>query len=91
MGFNSGFKGLKKYTGHGEWFDLYCAMRHLCCVLVLALTGVTVFSHCSDAQWMFLNHADAGLMNIPLLLDLWVHNRNYETTLLDVSSQETSM
>jgi len=40
---------------------------------------------------MFLNHADAGLMNIPLLLDLWIHNRNYETTLLDVSSQETSM
>jgi len=40
---------------------------------------------------MFLNHADAALMNIPLLLDLWIHNRNYETTLLEVSSQETSM
>jgi hypothetical protein len=39
--------------------------RHLCCVLELALTGDTMCSHRSDAQWMFLNHADPGLMNIP--------------------------
>jgi hypothetical protein len=36
---------------------------------------------------MFLNQADNSLQ----LLDRWVHNRNYETTLLDVSSQETSV
>jgi hypothetical protein len=50
-----------------------------------------VHVHRSDAQLMFLNHADAGLMNRPLLLDRRVHNRNYKTTLLEVSSQETSM
>jgi hypothetical protein len=53
--------------------------------------GVTVCAYRSIEQWIFLNHADAALMNIPLLLDLWVHNRNYETTLLEVPSQETSM
>jgi hypothetical protein len=58
--------------------------RYLCCVLELAWTGVTVCAYRSIAQWMFQNQADAGLMNIPLLLDLLVHNRNYETKLLDV-------
>jgi hypothetical protein len=65
--------------------------RYLCCVLELAWTGVTVCAYRSIAQRMFLNHADAGQMNTPLLLDLWFHNRNYETALLDASSQEISM
>jgi hypothetical protein len=63
--------------------------RYLCYVLELVWTDAIGRAYRSIGQWMFLSHADTGLMNIPLLLDLWVHNRNYETTLLDASSQET--